>query len=219
MNDKVGPWPTYKRLLAYARPYRPLLMLALLGMVIEAAAGGYFTALMKPIIDETFNPNSVDLSWRLPLMIVGLFIARGLAGFVTDYCMARAGRSVSRDLRNLLLAKYLRMPGTRFDSETVPSMLTRLGGDTEQVAQAAVDALKVMVSQGLQAAAMLAVMLYTSARVTIAILLLGPILAFVMDKVGRRYRNINHRIQEGAAKMMQRMASHCIGVSLSPSTT
>lgn len=211
MSEKVGPWPTYKRLLAYAQPYRPLLLLALLGMIVEAAAGGYFTALMKPIIDETFNVENVDLSWRLPLIIVGLFVARGLAGFVTDYCMARAGRSVSRDLRNLLLAKYLRMPGTRFDAETVPSMLTRLGGDTEQVAQAAVDAMKVMVSQGLQAAAMLAVMLYTSARVTVAILVLGPILAFVMDKVGRRYRNINHRIQEGAARMMQSAAEALTG--------
>lgn len=203
MTDPAGPWPTYKRLLGYARPYRALLALAFVGMAIEAAAGAGFTALMKPIIDDTFDPKKTTIDWQLPLFIVGLFIARGIAGFVTDYSMARAGRSVSRDLRNLLLGKYLRLPGERFDNETVPSMLTRLGGDTEQVAQAAVDAMKVMVSQGLQVVAMFAVMIWTSPRVTLAILLLGPVLAFVMDKVGRRYRSINHRIQEGAAKMLQ----------------
>ncbi|TWI04495.1 ATP-binding cassette, subfamily B, MsbA [Luteimonas cucumeris] len=203
MNEPTGPWPTYKRLLGYAQPYRPLLVMAMVGMAIEAAAGGGFTMLMKPIIDETFDPKVTTLSWHLPLFIVGLFIARGLAGFITDYCMARAGRSVSRDLRNLLLGKYLRLPGLRFDAETVPSMLTRLGGDTEQVAQAAVDAMKVMVSQGLQVIVMFAVMMMASPRVTLAILLLGPVLAFLMDRVGRRYRSINHRIQEGAAKMLQ----------------
>ena len=63
----------------------------------------------------------------LPLAIVGLFVARGIAGYVTDTCMARAGRSIARDLRVLVLGKYLRLPGLRFDTEPVPSMLTRLG--------------------------------------------------------------------------------------------
>lgn len=211
MNEHDGAWPTYKRLLGYAQPYRSLLLLALLGMVIEALAGAGFTALMKPIVDETFVAKNADLSWRLPLFIIGLFIARGIAGFVTDYSMARAGRSVSRDLRNLLLSKYLRLPGVRFDAEAVPSMLTRLGGDTEQVAQAAVDAMKVMVSQGLQVVAMFGLMLWTSPRVTLAILLLGPVLAWVMDKVGKRYRMINHRIQEGSAKMLQSAAQALSG--------
>ena len=35
-----SPWSTYKRLLATAKPYRPLLLLALIGMLLEAAAGG-----------------------------------------------------------------------------------------------------------------------------------------------------------------------------------
>ena len=72
--------------------------------------------------------------------------ARGLFGLAGDYTMARSGRSVARDLRLMLMRKYFRLPGARFDAEPVASMLTRLGGDTEQVAQAAVDALKVMVS-------------------------------------------------------------------------
>ena len=203
MSEQSGPWPTYKRLLGYARPYRSLLLLAAFGMIVEAAAGTGFTLMMKPIIDETFIAENSSVSLTLPLAIIALFLARGVAGLVTDYGMARAGRSVARDLRLLLLGKYLRQPGSRFDNESVPSMLTRLGADTEQVAQAAVDASKVMISQGLQVVGMFGAMLYTSWRVTIAIVLLGPILAWVMDKVGRRYRSINHRILEGSASMLQ----------------
>ncbi|MCI4566481.1 lipid A export permease/ATP-binding protein MsbA [Lysobacter sp. CFH 32150] len=203
MSEQSGPWPTYKRLLAYARPYRSLLVLAAFGMIVEAAAGTGFTLMMKPIIDETFIAENTSVSLTLPLAIIALFLARGVAGLVTDYGMARAGRSVARDLRLLLLGKYLRQPGSRFDNESVPSMLTRLGADTEQVAQAAVDASKVMISQGLQVVGMFGAMLYTSWRVTIAIVLLGPILAWVMDRVGRRYRSINHRILEGSASMLQ----------------
>lgn len=203
-DQATGPWPTYKRLLGFARPYRSWLGLAALGMVLEAAASGGFTALMKPIVDETFIARNTGVSLLLPAAVIGLMLLRGLAGLVTDYSMARSGRSVARDLRMRLLAKYLHLPGLRFDAEPVASMLTRLGGDTEQVAQAAVDALKVMVSQGLQVIVMLGVMFWHSWQVTIAILLLGPVLAWVMDRVGRRYRFINHRIQEGSARMLAR---------------
>ena len=127
----------------------------------------------------------------------------GVAGYLTDTFMARSARSIARDLRVSVLAKYLRLPGLRFDNEPVPSMLTKLGSDSDQVAQAAIDAAKVMLQQSLQVLAMLGVMLWTSWRVTLAILLLGPLLAWMMDTVGRRYRRIGHRIQESGAQLLQ----------------
>ena len=84
------------------------------------------------------------------------------------------GRSVARDLRVQLLGKYLRLPGARFDTEPVPSMLMRLGCDTEQVAQAAVDAMKVMLSTSLTTVAMLVGdAVRPAGSVTLALLLLG----------------------------------------------
>ena len=196
-------WPIYGRLTGYAKRYRLLLGLALVGMLVEAAAGGAFTKLMQPIVDRTFVvKDTVGAEW-LPLAIVGLFVLRGLAGYLTDYNMARSGRGIARDLRVQVLGKYLRLPGLRFDTEPVPSMLVRLGSDSDQVAQATIDAAKVMLQQSFQIIASLVVMLWTSWQVTIAILVLAPPLAWVMDKVGKRYRKVSHRIQESAGNLMQ----------------
>ena len=202
-DPKRAAWPIYQRLIGFARRYRPLLWMALLGMLVEAAAGGAFTKLMEPIVNETFVIKNREVSLLLPLAIVGLFVLRGIAGYITDYNMARAGRGIARDLRVRVLAKYLHLPGLRFDTEPVPSMLVRLGSDSDQVAQAAIDAVKVMLQQSFQIIAALVVMLWTSWQVTLAILVLAPPLAWVMDKVGRRYRRISHRIQESGAKLMQ----------------
>jgi subfamily B ATP-binding cassette protein MsbA len=196
-------WPTYRRLLGYVKPYRAMLLIGLVALLVEAAAGGLFTLKMQPIIDETFDATREGVDLVLPLQIIGLFVVRGLAGYVTDMSMARAGRGIARDLRVLVHAKYLRLPGQRFDSEPVPSMLTRLGSDSDQVALAAVDAMKVMLQQSAQVVAMLAVMFWHSWTVTLAVLLLAPPLAWVMDKVGRRYRRIGHRIQESGAMLLQ----------------
>jgi subfamily B ATP-binding cassette protein MsbA len=202
-HAEASPWATYRRLLGFARPYHPLLVVAAIGMLIEAAAGAYFTALMQPIIDETFDATTSGVDLLLPAAIIGLFVLRGIAGFVADTRMAKAGRSIARDLRTGVLGKYLRLPGARFDTEPVPSMLIRLGSDSDQVSQAAIDALRVMVQQSLQVIGSLAVMLYFSWRVTLAIFLLGPPLAWVMDRVGRRYRLFSHRIQESSGHLLQ----------------
>jgi subfamily B ATP-binding cassette protein MsbA len=203
MTQGMSPWRIYRRLVGFARPYRSLLVVAFIGMVIEAAAGGAFTKLMEPVINTTFIEKDASRSALLPWAIIGLFVVRGIAGYVTDMSMGRSGRSISRDLRVRVLGKYLRLPGARFDTEPVPGMLVRLGSDSDQVAQAAVDAMKVMLQQSFQVIAALIVMLWTSWQVTLGILLMAPPLAWMMDKVGRRYRRISHRIQESSGKLMQ----------------
>ncbi|MFZ5637123.1 MAG: lipid A export permease/ATP-binding protein MsbA [Pseudomonadota bacterium] len=201
--DRAPAWPIYRRLLGFARPYRPLLLLALAGMLVEAAAGSAFMKLMEPVVNETFIVRNTELSLILPMTIVGLFVVRGIAGYITDICMGRSARSIARDLRVRVLGKYLRLPGLRFDSEPVPAMLMRLGSDSDQVANAAVDAAKVMLQQSLQIVGALVVMLWTSWQVTIAILVMAPPLALLMDKVAKRYRRFSHRVQESGARLMQ----------------
>ncbi|MCR6628086.1 MAG: lipid A export permease/ATP-binding protein MsbA [Pseudoxanthomonas sp.] len=201
MTATDSPWQVYKRLLGFARAYRGLLALAALGALLEAAAGSGFLVLMSPITNNLVTPQ--DINQWIPLAIIGLFVVRGIAGYITDMSMGKAARSISRDLRVKVLAKYLRLPGQRFDSEPVPSMLVRLGSDSDQVSQAAIDAMKVMVQQSLQVIGALGVMLWYSWQVTLTILVLAPPLAWVMDKVAKRYRRISHRIQESAGHMLQ----------------
>ena len=203
MSRDGSAWQVYKRLMGFARPYRGLLALAAVGMLIEAAAGGAFSKLMEPVVNETFIDRDKAKSLLLPLAIVGLFVIRGIAGYVTDMGMGKAARSIARDVRVNVLGKYLRLPGLRFDTEPVPAMLVRLGSDADQMAQAAVDAMKVMLQQVLQIIAALVVMFWTSWQVTLAILIMAPPLAWIMDKVAKRYRRISHRIQESGAEMMQ----------------
>ncbi len=192
---------TYRRLRQYARPYWGLIAIGILAMALEATASGATLWLLGPIVDNIFVEH--NFSYWLPAGLVLLLMARGLFGLVSDYTIARAGRNVARDLRMQLMAKYLELPGARFDTEPVPSMLTRLGADSEQVAQAAVDSLKVMISNTLGIIATLVVMLWTSWRVSLVLLLLAPVMAWMMGKVGKRYRRLNHAIQESSAQMLQ----------------
>ena len=200
-TPQARAWPIYRRLLAYSRPYWRFLACAGLAMVVEAVAGGTFINLMDPLVNRGFVHPESGMAVRLPLTIVGLFMLRGMATFVSDYGMARAGRSVVRDLREATLAKYLRLPSTHFDTESVPGMVSRLNYDTEQVTQASAEALKVVVADTLTIVYLLGVMLSKSVKVTLAMLLIAPFIGVIVWLVGGRYRRISRGIQDGMANM------------------
>ena len=192
-----GAWPVYRRLLGHAWGYWPFLLVAMAAMIVEALAGAGFVWLMEPLTNDGFVDPKPGMAVVLPLAIIVLFVLRGLATFTTDYGMARVGRSVVRDLRELVLGKYLRLPSTRFDAESVPAMVSRLNFDTEQVTQASSDALKAILTDGLTIAFLLGLMLYTSVKVTLAMILIAPLIGVLVWYVGGRYRRISRGIQTG----------------------
>jgi ATP-binding cassette, subfamily B, bacterial MsbA len=203
LSKTPTPWQIYKRLLGYARRYKALMLVASVGMIIEAFSAAMFTWMMKPVIDETIVARNPEFEYTLPLGIILLFTIRGIATFVTDYGMARSGRSVVRDLRNEVLNKFLRIPNTRFDAEPVAMMVSRLNYDTEQVNQSTSEALKIAITDTLLIVFQLGVMFWHSPIVTLTMLVVAPLIALISAYVSGRYRRINRNIQEGVANLAQ----------------
>ena len=196
-------WPIYKRLLGYTGAYWVFMVAAVIAMVVEALAGYSFTKLMEPLVNRGFVNPEPRMAVILPLTILGLFMMRSLATLVSDYALARTGRSVVRDLREQVLSKYLHLPSSHFDSEATPVMVSRLNYDTEQVTQASADALKTLVADTLTIIAMLVVMLQMSVKVTVAMLVVVPLIGVIVSFVGKRYRRISRGIQDGMGSMAQ----------------
>lgn len=202
MSKQHAPiWPIYKRLLGYTRAYWVFMVAAVIAMVVEALAGYHFTKLMEPLVNRGFVNPEPRMAVILPLTILGLFMMRSLATLVSDYALARTGRSVVRDLREQVLSKYLHLPSSHFDSEATPVMVSRLNYDTEQVTQASADALKTLVADTLTIIAMLVVMLQMSVKVTVAMLVVVPLIGVIVSFVGKRYRRISRGIQDGMGSM------------------
>ncbi|WP_312707146.1 lipid A export permease/ATP-binding protein MsbA [Stenotrophomonas sp.] len=204
MSSNHAPvWPIYKRLLGYTRAYWVFMVAAVIAMVVEALAGYHFTKLMEPLVNRGFVNPEPRMAVILPLTILGLFLMRSLATWVSDYTLAKTGRSVVRDLREQVLHKYLHLPSSHFDNEATPVMVSRLNFDTEQVTQASADALKTVVADTLTIIAMLVVMLQMSVKVTLAMLLVVPLIGAIVSYVGKRYRRISRGIQDGMGTMAQ----------------
>ena len=190
-----GSWKIYKRLLEYTVPYWPIGALAFVGMIVDGGALALFTALLKPIIDKLFTLKDPHLIFWMPIWIIGIFGVRAIGTFVSDYGVAYIGRHVVQKMQQDVFAAYLKLPAPYFGTEPSGQQVSRITYTSEQVAAASSNAAKIAITDGVTVVAMLCVMLYYSAYLTLSLLVMVPAIAVVATVVSRRYRKISRRIQ------------------------
>lgn len=194
---------TWGRLLRQARPYWPLAIAALVGIVLEAGVATAFTWLLKPMLDEVFVERDAELIAWLPWVILVLFAARGAGLFLGDYSVARISRSVIRDLRQACFDRYLVLPSGYFSRHPSGELSARLTYHVEQVGQTCTEGVKIMILDGLTVIGLVGVMFYWSVSLTLMVLLIGPLIGFLVAYVGRRYRRISRRVQASMSDVAQ----------------
>ena len=185
----------YARLLGHARRYWPVAIIAVLAMVTDAACMGLFARIIKPMLDNLFIERDPASIFWMPIIIIAIFLVRSIATYVTDYGTAYIGRGVVQQLRQKVFDHYLRLPAGFFDRESSGHQIARITYSSEQVAHASTDALKVAVVDGLSVVFYVIVMLLVSVKLTLALLVMVPLVGALVTYVGRRYRRISHRIQ------------------------
>ena len=200
-HASASPWTTWRRLLRYSARYWPIALLAMLGMIFDAACGSVFTLIIKPMLDDLFvHKDKATIFW-MPIFIIGLFLVRGMATYTAGYNMAKIARGVIATLRGEVFRKYLTLPAAFFQRESSSVQISRMTFTVEQVANASTDGLKILVMDGLMIVGQVSVMLYHSARLTAALFVLAPPVALIVWYVGKRYRRISHRIQDSVGSI------------------
>ncbi len=186
---------TYLRLLSYARDHWRRMALAIVCMVGYGVTDAAFAALMKPLLDGGFVERTAPTPWLVPLAVLGLFLFRGVTGFLSTYNLEWVGGRVIATLRANLFQKYLELPSSHFDQTTGGEMISRLTYNIQMVANAASRAVTVLIRDTVTIIALLSLMAWHSWRLTLAFLLIGPILGVLIAWISKRFRRISHGIQ------------------------
>ncbi|MBY5979807.1 lipid A ABC transporter ATP-binding protein/permease MsbA [Ferrimonas balearica] len=188
-------WPTFKRLWPYVLPYKMAFIAAIIAMMVYGGVDAAMIYLVKPLIDSGLaDGNASTFKWA-PLVVVGLFMIRGLGNFVSTYCMAWVSQHVIRSMRQAVFEKYLKLPVTYFDSRSSGDLISKITYDTEQVSRASTNALISMVRDGFTVIGLLFIMFYESWQLSAIFFLVGPVVAWVITVVSRRFRKISKNIQ------------------------
>jgi subfamily B ATP-binding cassette protein MsbA len=191
-----GALKTYLRLLRYVRPYRGHFTLAILGGILYSAVMGSVAYWTKQLGDNTLvNRDPRTITW-VPLVVVSLFILRGLGDFTQTYFMGYVGRRVVTRLRGDVFRRVLQFPIRYFDSNSAATLLSRLTYNTEQIGSATTDAVMSVLTTTLQITFSIGFLLWLNARLALLALTIGPLMGWLISIINRRFRRYSRRIQD-----------------------
>jgi subfamily B ATP-binding cassette protein MsbA len=191
----------YVRLIAYAKPYWRMFAVSTVGMVFYAATEPIFAAMMKPLLDGTFIDRDAEVVKSMPLILLGIFLVRGIAGFINTYCLQWVGRRVVADLRQEMFEHLLRSPAGYFDNQSTGQILAKLTYNVENVADAATTAVTTIIRDGLTVIGLVAYMLYINVMLSAIFLLVGPAMAISIRFASQHFRRHSKRIQDRVGEL------------------
>ena len=185
----------YLRLLRNVRPYWRMFALSILAMVMVAATEPLLPALMKPLLDGSFvNKNPTTIRY-IPFALVGLFLVRGVFGFVSDYALNWVANRVVFDLRGEMFGRLVNLPTRYYDDASSGTLISKVTYDVTGVTAAATTVLTVMVRDSLTVVGLLGWIFYLDWKLSLITLVIGPIIALVIRSFSNRLRETSRGAQ------------------------
>jgi subfamily B ATP-binding cassette protein MsbA len=185
-----------KRLCVYVKPLWPIFLGAMIANMVFAGVDSYATYLFKPLLDKGFIGKDQTFLSLFPFMIIGLFLARGLASFFGTYALGRIGARLVLQLRTDLFDKFIEVPTAFFDRHNPGKLLSKFTFNVDQVAYTTGQSFSILVQQSFFVMGLLIVMLSVSWKLSLIVFLVIPLVAILVRYVSRRFRMLASRIQE-----------------------
>ena len=201
----------YLRLLRYFLPYRGI---AVFTVILMAAAGGVdalMIKLLKELIDrfDSLANGSMAL-WIMPAVLLAVGLTRMLTSYGYEYASSWLSSRITHDVRAEMYERLLRLPVSTYDRASVGELLSRVTYDVNQIMEAGLQVITIVVKDGVLAISLLAILLYTDWQLAMFCALLLPGVAFSMKVVGRRQRRLSLQTQDSMG-MLARILDESLG--------
>ena len=187
---------TYLRLLGYLKPYVwPPLVIAILCMLGHSATSGAMPFITKKIFDDVFANRDHATLAVLPLVIVGLFLFRGLVSFGQDYLMAYISGRVVMDIRNKMNAHTLSLSLAFFQRYPTGNLVSRITGDVGVAAGAMSDTVVSLLRESTALITLTIAAFYMDPLLALISFVVFPASVLPVMKLGKKIRKFTRKGQ------------------------
>ncbi|WP_398308558.1 lipid A export permease/ATP-binding protein MsbA [Zoogloea sp.] len=186
----------YRRLLGSIRPYSKVVALSVLAMIAAASLEPVLPALLKPLVDESLIKKNHVAQWQVPLFLMLAFLAKGVAEYVANVSSQWIAHKAITDLRQQVFRHQMHLPIPVHQAEAGGRMLSRILYDIPQVGAALSNAWIIVVRDTLIIIGLTGYLIYTAWELTLVIVAIAPIVAWLIRVASRKLRGSNQEMQE-----------------------
>ena len=194
-SKKVG---VLRALVPYFAPYKFLVILALLALVITATVSLTLPVAARKVIDG-FSAGNYTLLNQYFLAAVGIAAIFALGTGLRYYIVTRLGERVVADLRSAIFSRMIGMSPAYYEALMTGEVLSRITTDTTLILSVIGSSASWLLRNMLMMSGGLAMMLWTSPKLTGLVLLIVPLILGPILILGRRLRGLSRKNQDWIA--------------------
>ncbi len=191
-----------RRLLDYFRPYRILLILAVVCIVFNTLVTLAIPWIVgKNLIDTVILEENIKLLNLIALAIVILAAFKGLFSYGQNYLMSLVGFKVITDMRNQVYEHLQCLSLKFYRKKRTGEIVSRVIHDVDQLQNAIINTAVVFIANCFMLIGVLILIFYIHWRLSLFALAIVPLLAFTANKFGGWIRGFSRSIQAKIANI------------------
>jgi subfamily B ATP-binding cassette protein MsbA len=218
------------RLLRYARPYSPALVVSVLLMAVVGISQGLLATLIRVVFDRVLQPDapndpvvlyelkgiglrlllsdlvpsSVHNVWTMAAIAILLcFAAKGLCDYAGNYLVNWVGLSAVVDLRQQVFDYVLRQDAHFFEDQSTGQIMSSIMNDIEKIQLSVSSMLADWLRQMFSAFFLILVMVNINWKLSVVSVTLLPFVLVPTMKLGRRIRRTTRKAQDMTGQLNQ----------------
>lgn len=186
-----------RRVLILLRPYQWHIVGAAIMLVLTTGLG-----LLFPLVIRIFlNTIVAQHDDRLLNLVVGVlflvFLLQAALGAIQGYLITSLGERFSFDLRTMLFRHLQWLPLSFFDSRRTGELMSRVTNDVTLVQGSLTNNVLPILSEVVMLLGTIVIAFLINWRITLVILIVGPLVALASSRLGRRIYHTTLGVQEG----------------------
>lgn len=210
---KAKPRSNYWQLLPYLRPQWRTIVLALVCTVIFTACWPLLAWLAGFLLDALVKGNLVELL-RISAVVVLVFFIHKLAQYGQDSLMAKAALAIALNLRNRVYSHLQSLSLSYFERAQTGDLSYRLTEDIDRVGEVVNKLFHDSTPSLLQLVFVFGYMLYLNWQLTLASLIVIPLLGALVSWFGERILAVSRRSQNLVSDLSSLLTEVFSGIRL-----
>lgn len=193
---------TARKILAYGKPHWKMFGASFLFFTLGAAVEPVIPALFKKLIDSGFKEGLNYPIWLVPIVIIGLFLVRGLFNFAGNYAMTSSISNIVLDLRRDLMRGLLRADAKLFTSISPGLAVTKIINDPQNSSQTLGNVTISAIKDSMSLVFLLGYLLYLNWQLTLLSFISMPLLGVFLKQVQQRLSVVGQAQYESQQRLV-----------------
>lgn len=206
-------WQMLRRLLAYLKPYRKFISIALVIAIFSAALAPLRPVVFRWTIDKFVETGDQTGLFRAIGLVTAILFTSALLQFALSYLMQWVGQKVLLDIRTSIFRHIQQFALKVFDTTPVGRLITRVTNDVEALNELFSSGVVLMISDALLVGWIVGYMFMESWKLASLTIMVLPLLLIATSIFRKKVRAVYSKIRREVAAMNSFLNEYLTGIT------